>query len=387
MQGGTEHVTLAVARSLQLNGCKCYLAYGMDCQLEPSKIFDGKLKYSLDCPGEELRTFISSHGIRVIISNLVTINYKRGLLSPVCGIARDSGCKLIACYHAMPGEELLGNSPACCIHHILHGESLRANLKDLTLGLVPRRLVESLNRRYISSRYRVMYDNCDCLVLLSPQFYGEFARLGGLQVDGKFTSIPNALTYDEFLPEEEIASKGREVLLLARMDEKSKRISEALRIWEMIEKDGAHEDWQLTIVGGGRDLDWLRRRAARMGLQRVCFEGRQPDALSYYRRAAIFMMTSRYEGWGLTLTESQQMGVVPLAYHSYASLTEIISDGEDGFIIPEGNRKEYYSKLVRLMDDAPLRQKMAAEAIRSSHRFEPSAIAGLWLRLIGKCDN
>lgn len=381
MQGGTEHITLAVAEGLQRKGCGCFLAYGKECSLWPADSFTGKLKYTREDAAGQLEEFIRSNGISVVISNLVDITYKRWLLPVAFDVTRKTGARMLACFHAMPGEELLGNSPACCMYRIAHGGKLAANLKDMVLRIAPAGFVRTVFGNYIRSRYTLMYDNCDRLVLLSSLFYQSFAELGGLEVDYKFTHVPNSLTYDTFLREEDIPSKRKEVMILARMDEKSKRISEALKIWQKVEQDGGHPDWCLTIVGGGQDLPYFKRIATRLGLQKVSFEGRQEDALQYYRRASIFMMTSAYEGWGLTLTESQQMGVVPIAYHSYASLPEIISDGENGFIIPDEDKNEFYQKLTWLMDNTSERRKMASEAIRSSHRFEAGKVADVWTSL------
>lgn len=381
MQGGTEHITLAVAEGLQRKGCGCFLAYGKECSLRPADSFAGKLKYTREEASVQLEEFIRNNNVCIVISNLVDITYKRWLLPVAYEVTCKTGARMLACFHAMPGEELLGNSPACCIYRIAHGGKLAANLKDLALRVAPSSFVRAVFRKYIRNRYRLLYDNCDRLVLLSSLFYQSFADLGEMEVDYKFTHVPNSLTYDTFLREEDIPSKRKEVMILARMDEKSKRISEALKIWQKVEQDGGHPDWCLTIVGGGQDLPYFKRIATRLGLQKVRFEGRQEDALQYYRRASIFMMTSAYEGWGLTLTESQQMGVVPLAWHSYASLPEIITDGKNGLIIPDGDRDEYYRKLTWLMDNPEKRYKMAVESIRSSHRFEAEKVTGMWMSL------
>ena len=45
MQGGTEHITLALAEGLNRRGCKSYLAYGIDSKLDPAVCFVEKLKY------------------------------------------------------------------------------------------------------------------------------------------------------------------------------------------------------------------------------------------------------------------------------------------------------------------------------------------------------
>ena len=70
------------------------------------------------------------------------------------------------------------------------------------------------------------------------------------------------------------------------------------------------------------------------GLQRVFFlKGQKTEP--YYNEASIFMMTSSFEGWGLTLTEAQQYGCVPLAFHSFASLTDIITDKSQWVCYPQ----------------------------------------------------
>lgn len=94
------------------------------------------------------------------------------------------------------------------------------------------------------------------------------------------------------------------------------------------------------------------------------------------------MLTSRNEGWGLTLTEAQQFGCVPIAFDTYATLSDIITDGENGRIIPEGERGLYRDALAFLMHDEPLCHRLAVNAISSSHRFEKKTIIAQWWELI-----
>jgi len=49
------------------------------------------------------------------------------------------------------------------------------------------------------------------------------------------------------------------------------------------------------------------------------------------------MMTSRFEGWPMVLMEAMQMGVVPVVYNSFESLSDIVVDGENGYIIPNND--------------------------------------------------
>ena len=93
------------------------------------------------------------------------------------------------------------------------------------------------------------------------------------------------------------------------------------------------------------------------------------------------MMTSAYEGWGITLTEAQQMGVVPIAFDSYSSLHDIIEDGKNGVTVNNNDFEEYVEKLLWLMDHEEDRCGMAREAIVSSRRFSLEVILDRWENL------
>lgn len=381
LQGGTERITCTLSEEFSRRGINCYLAYERPTELPAAVSFAEKLQYTRGREEMQFAKFLSEKSIDIVISNLVDIHYKYRLLPVIRKLSLKDGAKIVACLHAMPGEELLGNSVRCSLYRIFHGDGLKENLKDIALRLFPKPLLKLLFKGRLRRRYRVLYDNADKVVLLSSRFYRDFASLGGLDIDGKFAAVGNALSFESFLPESGIASKSKEVMMLSRMDEKSKRISAALEIWKLVNDSGTHDDWRLTIVGGGRDLAYFKRLARKLDLRGVSFEGRQEDALPYYRRAAIFMMTSNYEGWGITLTEAQQMGAVPIAFLSYASLPEIIDDGKNGVVIPDGDKTEYVGKLIRLMDDRSWRESMAAEAIKSSRRFTREIICDKWVAL------
>ena len=238
--------------------------------------------------------------------------------------------------------------------------------------------------RYLLRReYAVAYRTADRVVLLSKRFIPQFLEYGHIREGGKISVIHNSLSFDSFYDAERLETKEKTVLIVSRMAETQKRISLALKIWNAVESRGMFKDWTLRIVGVGDDLPRYRRYAKRHKLRQVVFEGVQPPE-DFYRRASIFMMTSKSEGWGLTLTEAQQNGCVPLAFDTYGSLHEIMTDGHDGFIIPEGDMDAYVCRLEELMRNETLRTTMAANAIGSSRRFGQEVIAGQWHELLAE---
>ena len=116
------------------------------------------------------------------------------------------------------------------------------------------------------------------------------------------------------------------------------------------------------------------------GIENINFVG-LTNPQEYYDRAAILCMTSSTEGWGMVLVEAQSNGVVPVAYNSFASATDIINDGENGFLVKAFDEDVYVEKLLLLMSDEDKRSVMAEKAIVSVERFDYRNIADKWIDL------
>lgn len=375
-KGGTERITSSISSGLRNYwGYKCYSAYSVriEDKFERTK-FDGYVQLRKKDFVEKLRDFVVCNEIDVII-NQGDFQAAPKMRKAIEGLY---GKHLVLVHHFNPGaEEHFFNFRNLYFDVFHHPYRIK---KIIKLCLYP-----IMKRRYdkkIKVEYKEGYDSSDLVVLLSQRFKHDFMIYGNITDDSKFVEIHNSLSYDSFFNMELYNEKENEVLIVSRLDEEQKRISLALRIWEQIEKDSKFSDWRLTIVGHGEmDEPKYKRFVKTHNLSRVSFEGTQEPS-GYYKRASLFMMTSLYEGWGLTLTEAQQFGCIPLAFSSYASLPDIITDGENGCVIDEGNYVEYIQRMKALMDDKKMRISMASKCIESSHRFENAKIVEEWHKLI-----
>ena len=192
--------------------------------------------------------------------------------------------------------------------------------------------------------------------------------------------INNPLSWEDICKENILQSKKKEVLIVSRLYNPEKRIDRALYIWQMLEQRGL-TDWQLRIVGAGVHEQYLKDLVQKLGLKQVSFEGRQ-ESRPFYLDAALFMMTSAVEGWGLTLTESMQSGVVPIAFDSYPALHDIITDQYDGCIIPDNDLEAYANCMEELMCNRSKRERIARNGLTSCRRFEIDKIVQKWCKLI-----
>ena len=374
-KGGVEHVTSIIAAELTKSGISCYSIY----QRPIANTFTRTTFVKSCCIGlenlkEKISSFIIENQIDIIINQ--SLFYQTELLREVINSVRPQ-CKIIFCHHFAPGSEQNFHCFSALWKTIKEKHNCTRNCIKLALYPVWR----PIQMRRIRENYLKTYRCADLVVLLSNKYRDDFMTWGKITNTTKFREIHNSLSFSSFFDMKEYAQKEKTVLIVARMEEKQKKISLALKIWKELENEPLLSDWKLKIVGHGSDLDRYRRFTARHNLQRVSFEGKQ-NSEPYYRTAKLFMMTSSFEGWPLTLIEAQQMGCVPLAFDSFASLPDVITDGENGYIVPYGDLRQYADKMKELMLDADLRRKMAANAIESCKRFEKRVIMEQWKSLL-----
>ena len=79
------------------------------------------------------------------------------------------------------------------------------------------------------------------------------------------------------------------------------------------------------------------------------------------------------------MLEAQAYGCVPIAYDSYASLKDTVSDEETGIIVENfGDTENFSAKLSRLMKNANLRESLAENGKRNAGKFSSEKIAEAW---------
>lgn len=229
--------------------------------------------------------------------------------------------------------------------------------------------------------YKYNYKHSDMSLLLSGNEEPIMGNISGDEKLLKCVSIPNPLSWDTISSPNILKIKKKEVLIVSRIYNFEKRIDLALKSWSILQKKGMTKDWTLRIVGDGIHKDYLKNMAVKLKLENVIWVGRC-NPLPFYETASIFLLTSAVEGWALTLTESMQMGTVPIAFDSYPAVRDIITDGYNGYLIPNGNILTYAEKLGKLMQQPTLRHEMALNGLESCQRFASDVIVGHWEKML-----
>jgi len=140
----------------------------------------------------------------------------------------------------------------------------------------------------------------------------------------------------------------------------------------------------LLVLGDGERGSVIREHAQRLGIgDAVVFAGFQRNPWKFIAQADVFVLSSRYEGFGNVLIEAMACGV-PVVATTSAGTRDIVADGVNGLLVERHEPAELASALEHLLTDPATRSRMAVAARQASERFALPAIAAEYGRVLGE---
>ena len=141
-------------------------------------------------------------------------------------------------------------------------------------------------------------------------------------------------------------------------------------------------DWELRIFGDGIEREKLQRQIKDLKLDNVKLLGYAEKLEEEYKKASIFCLSSRYEGWGLVLVEAQAKGLPCISFDCKNGPREIIEDGVNGFLVKANDINQFAEKLLCLIQDKELRKSFSCNSQNQLHKFNTENILDEWVALI-----
>ncbi len=188
--------------------------------------------------------------------------------------------------------------------------------------------------------------------------------------------IPNALTFDG----DEVSSLSHHKAIAVGRLTYQKGFDRLIEAWEFVNE--CCPDWKLDIVGSGEDRETLNQMIIEKGLAKVVnIVDSTEDMPSVYLHSSLLILTSRYEGFGLVLTEAHSFGVPTVSYDCKCGPSEIVQNGVNGFLVEEGNVEKLAEKIIQILQDDDLRCKMGKAAKLSSKDFAEEKVMSQWENL------
>ena len=177
--------------------------------------------------------------------------------------------------------------------------------------------------------------------------------------------IPNA---SSFQTDKVSSLNSKNVLAVGRLTHQ-KGFERLIEAWALIQYK--YPEWKLTIVGDGEDKAKLQQQIVSLRVEgSVNLQPPTQDIESLYMNASFVAMSSRYEGLPIVSFDCQ------------CGPKDIVNDGIDGLLVPEGDVEGLAESMSRLMSDDELLKQMGKAAKVSSQRFEEQVIMEHWERIL-----
>jgi len=176
------------------------------------------------------------------------------------------------------------------------------------------------------------------------------------------------------------ATKPRYVLLnVARLDQQKDHAT-LLHAFSKVAAD--HPDWTLRILGEGALRSELESLAHELGLSgRISLPGVTPDIDAEYRAADAFVLSSRYEAFGLATAEAMSYGLPVIGFADCPGTNELIEHNQTGLLAPAGPDRalSLARELERLLADPGLRRRLGdAGRTAIARQASTRTICDLW---------
>ena len=139
-------------------------------------------------------------------------------------------------------------------------------------------------------------------------------------------------------------------------------------------------DWQLYIFGNENRKPY-QHIVDKYDMNNVHLMPATPEIVEEFSKSSIFVLSSRFEGFGLVLAEAMSCGLPCISFDCPYGPRDIITDGEDGILVENGNIKALAKAIERLMTNEGLRQSMGEKAINNVTRYDQDTIMNQWERL------
>lgn len=210
----------------------------------------------------------------------------------------------------------------------------------------------------------------------------------GENLNSNTVLLPNPNSYE--LQNEILKRDGQKIVLcVGRFYDQIKRIDRTLRVFrKVVDKV---PDAKLYLVGG-YDLDMLIPEGnitVKDLIDKLNFPdentlvwyGEQDNVEEFYKEASLLLLTSDSEGFGMVLNEAAVFAC-PSVIFEIAGLEDIIENGKNGVIIPQGNESQMADAVCDLLENPDKLRHMQSEAQIMASRFNKEVINSKWLQLI-----
>lgn len=236
---------------------------------------------------------------------------------------------------------------------------------------------------YVSG-FKNGYQRIDCFALLTDQLKNEVQEM--LWSAGNHhtvcVTVPNFV--DNFSVEPLHVSKEKHCISVGRLHPVKgfDRLIEAfVKIHEQM------SDYDLMIVGDGDEISRLQKMILDLNANEYIhlLGAKNADEVArLMQSASLYLMSSYSEGLPFVLIEAQSACLPIVAYDVRVGPRAVVHDGQDGYLVQDGDIDEFVLKSCEILKDDSLRLAMGNQAYENGKQFCKDSVASIWKKVLEK---
>lgn len=264
-------------------------------------------------------------------------------------------------------------------------------LKGLLLPYIIGKPCPMVYERHVSKNIEIQKDKISSLKKISTTLKFKLMNLGANSYDkfivltngnlsewtkvNKKIVIPNPISF--YPDKNDLSELSNKTVLVVGRQCYQKGYDNLLKIWQ--EVNSKHPEWKLKIFGKIQEGEPYNDLAKQLNISdSVTFYKPIKNINEEYKKASIYAMTSRFEGFGMVLIEAMAYGVPCVSFDCPFGPSDIIENHSTGFIVENNNTSGFSLKLNKLIEDFELRKQMGLKSREKAKVYLPNKIVPLW---------
>lgn len=232
------------------------------------------------------------------------------------------------------------------------------------------RYIKTKMKRYSESKNFKSYDK---FVVLTQEDKEAWEK----EYSGeKICIINNFLT---FIPQGYSKCENKKAISIGRLTDQ-KGYDMLIKAWKIVEQ--CCPEWKLEIYGEGPLRESLNKEILNEKLdKKVKLMGLTNQIQEKLINSSIYIMSSRYEGFGIVLIEAMACGLPLISFSCPCGPKDIIEDGKNGYLCEKNNIELLANKIIDLIKNEKLRKEMGTISKNMSNKYSKEKIMENWKRL------
>jgi len=149
--------------------------------------------------------------------------------------------------------------------------------------------------------------------------------------------------------------------------------------WKIV--SARHPDWHLDIYGSGDNISYQKLADELCLSSSVTCHKSVGHVYEKYSESSIYVLSSRYEGFGLVLVEAMGTGLPVVSFACPCGPRDIIEDGVSGYLVEAGDVRKMAEKICYLIENRDVRESMGQAAIARAGMFSRDQVMHRWIEL------